>query len=120
MSSVDAAAMPRSAPSVVSAHQVRVDSLDAGATTREMTSASARSRSAQAGPSNAGRPSFAAIPVGAPQVGGLVLAAPALLVGVAAADPGHVHRRRLTSHTPMISENESHRCHSPRFLWLRH
>jgi len=38
-----------------------VDSLEAGATTREMIRASARSRSAQAGPSSAGRPSFTAI-----------------------------------------------------------
>ena len=38
-----------------------MDSLEAGATTREMTSASARSRSAQAGPSSAGRPSLTAI-----------------------------------------------------------
>ncbi len=53
--------MPRSAPRVVSAHQVEVDSLLAGATTREMTSASARSRCRPAGPSSAGRPSPAAI-----------------------------------------------------------
>ena len=53
--------MPRSAPSVVSAHQVRVDSLEAGATTREMISASARSRARPAGPSRAGSPSLAAM-----------------------------------------------------------
>ena len=55
MPSVEALATPRSAPRVVSAHQASVASLDAGATTREMTSASARSRSAQAGPSSAGQ-----------------------------------------------------------------
>ena len=38
-----------------------MDSLEAGATTREMISASARSRSAQAGPSSAGSPSLAAM-----------------------------------------------------------
>ena len=46
---------------MVSAHQVSVDSLDAGATTREMISASTRSRSRLAGPSSAGSPSFTAI-----------------------------------------------------------
>ncbi len=53
--------MPRSAPRVVSAHQARADSFEAGRATREMISASARSRSAQAGPSSAGSPSFTAI-----------------------------------------------------------
>jgi len=53
--------MPRSAPSVVSAHQVRVASLEAGASTREMTRPSARSRARQGGPSSAGRPSLAAM-----------------------------------------------------------
>ena len=53
--------MPRSAPRVASDHQVRVDSLEAGAATREMIRASARLRSGHAGPSSAGRPSFAAI-----------------------------------------------------------
>ena len=61
MSSVDAPATPRSAPSVVSAHQVSVDNLEAGATTREMISASARSRCRPAGPSRAGRPSVRAM-----------------------------------------------------------
>ena len=61
MPSVDALVMPRSVPRVVSAHHARVASSDAGATTREMTSASARSRSAQAGPSSPGRPSFTAM-----------------------------------------------------------
>ena len=61
MPSVEALVIPRSVPRVVSAHQASVDSLDAGATTREITSASARSRSAQAVPSNDGRPSFTAI-----------------------------------------------------------
>ena len=51
----------QAAPSVVSLHQVSVDSLEAGATTREMTSPSARSRCGQAGPGSAGRPSLAAI-----------------------------------------------------------
>ena len=37
-------ATPRSAPKVTSDHQARVDSLEAGAATREMTRASARSR----------------------------------------------------------------------------
>ena len=50
---------PRSAPRVVSAHQVKVDSLEPGLTTREMISARARSRCGPAGPSSAGRPSFA-------------------------------------------------------------
>ena len=151
-----AAAVPRSAPRVVSAHQVSVDSLDAGATTREMTRASARSRSGQTGPSSAGSPSLTAmacaggdvpvrqrpqdrrclrggdqrgafqrrldrvghgfrqpgqvgqrlvldpgaVAVGAPQVPGLVFVPLAFLVGVAAADPGHVHRRRLCCHDP--------------------
>ncbi len=45
---------------MVSSHQVRVDSLEPGRTTREMISASARSRG-QAGPSSAGSPSLAAI-----------------------------------------------------------
>ena len=61
MSSVDAPATPRSPPSVASAHQVRVDSFEAGLTTREMISARARSRCRPAGPSSAGRPSLAAI-----------------------------------------------------------
>ena len=45
----------------MSSHQVRVDSLEAGLTTREMTSARARSRGRHAGPSSAGRPSSRAI-----------------------------------------------------------
>ena len=57
----DTSPVPRSAARVVSAHQAKVDSLDAGATTREMIRASARSRSGPAGPSSAGRPSLAAI-----------------------------------------------------------
>src|SRR5215831_11427726 len=61
MSPVDTDSAPRSAPRVVSAHQASVDSLEAGATTRETTSPRTRSRSAQAGPSSAGRPRFAAI-----------------------------------------------------------
>ena len=61
MSSVDAPATPRSPPRVVSSHQVRVDSLEPGRTTREMISASARSRGRPAGPSSAGSPSLAAI-----------------------------------------------------------
>ena len=56
-----ASATPRSAPRVVSAHQARVASLEPGLATREMTSARARSRCRPAGPSSAGRPSFAAI-----------------------------------------------------------
>ena len=43
---------------------------------------------------------FAAVAVGAPQVPGLVVAPLSFLVGVAAADPGHVHRRRLSCHDP--------------------
>ena len=46
---------------MVSSHQVRVDSLEPGATTREMTRARARSRARPAGPSRAGSPSLAAI-----------------------------------------------------------
>ena len=42
-------------------HQVRVDSLEAGWTTREMISARARSRAWPAGPSRAGRPSSRAM-----------------------------------------------------------
>src|SRR6266568_4867630 len=61
MSSVDASVTPRSAPRVVSAHQVRVDSLEPGLTTREMISARARSRWRPAGPSSAGSPSLAAM-----------------------------------------------------------
>ena len=61
MRPVDTSAAPRSAPRVVSAHQVSVDSLEAGATTREMIRASARSRSGQAGPSSAGSPSVLAM-----------------------------------------------------------
>ena len=61
MSSVDAPATPRSAPRVVSDHQVAVDSFEPGRTTREMTSARARSRWRLAGPSSAGSPSFTAI-----------------------------------------------------------
>ena len=61
MRPADTVAAPRSAPRVVSSHQVRVDSLEAGATTREMIRASARSRSGQAGPSSAGSPSLTAI-----------------------------------------------------------
>ena len=61
MRPADTVAAPRSAPRVVSAHQVKVDSLDAGATTREMTRASVRSRSGQAGPSSAGSPSLTAM-----------------------------------------------------------
>ena len=38
-----------------------MDSFEPGRTTREMTSASARSRARPAGPSNAGSPSFAAM-----------------------------------------------------------
>jgi len=53
--------MPRSAPSVTSGHQVSVASLDAGATTQEMIKPSARSRSAQAGPSRSAMPSLTAI-----------------------------------------------------------
>ena len=61
MSSVDAPATPRSAPSVASAHQVRVDSSGPGRTTREMTRAIARSRCRPGGPSRAGRPSVRAM-----------------------------------------------------------
>ena len=61
MSSVDASATPRSPPRVVSFHQVRVDSLEPGRTTREMISARARSRARPAGPSSAGRPSVTAV-----------------------------------------------------------
>src|SRR6266481_5194685 len=61
MSSVDASLTPRSAPRVVSAHQVSVDSLEPGLTTREMISARARSRWRPAGPSSAGSPSLAAM-----------------------------------------------------------
>ena len=61
MSSVDASATPRSAPRVVSSHQVRVDSLEPGLTTREMISARARSRCRPAGPSRAGRPRVRAV-----------------------------------------------------------
>src|SRR6266480_3221028 len=61
MSSVDAPATPRSSPRVVSAHHVRVDSLEAGAVTREMTRARARSRCRPAGPSRAGSPSSLAM-----------------------------------------------------------
>src|SRR5262249_36363100 len=159
MSSVEAA--PRSAPRVVSAHQVSVDSLDAGATTRAVISASARSRWRQAGPSRAGSPSAPAIactaatcpcgsePVmltacprrprggalrrrrarvapgvgrpgraggglvpdlaagggGAPRVAGLVVGAAPLFVHMAAADPGHMHRRTLLAHTATIGQN---------------
>ena len=46
---------------MVSSHQVRVASLDAGVTTREMTSPSARSRCQPAGPSSPGSPSFTAM-----------------------------------------------------------
>jgi hypothetical protein len=59
--SVDASAAPRSAPSVVSAHQVSVDSFEHGRTTLDTISATARSRSAQAGPSKAGSPSLPAM-----------------------------------------------------------
>ena len=45
-------------------------------------------------------PHLAAVAVGAPQVPGLVVAPLSFLVGVAAADPGHVHRRRLSCHDP--------------------
>jgi hypothetical protein len=48
-------------------------------------------------------PHRAAVAPGAAQVGRLVFAAAALLVGVAAANPGHVHRSRLPCHTPIIS-----------------
>ena len=61
MSSVDASATPRSAPSVGSLHQVRVDSLELGWITREMIRARIRSRWRPAGPSRAGSPSLAAI-----------------------------------------------------------
>ena len=61
MSSVLAPSTARSAPRVVSAHQVRVDSFEPGATTLEMTRARARSRCRPAGPSRAGSPSFAAM-----------------------------------------------------------
>ena len=61
MSSVPASATPRSAPRVVSSHQVRVDSFEPGRTTREMIRARARSRGRPAGPSSAGRPSSRAM-----------------------------------------------------------
>ncbi len=51
----------RSAPRVTSDHQVSVDSFEAGAATREITRASARSRSGRAGPGSLGRPSCTAI-----------------------------------------------------------
>jgi hypothetical protein len=58
---VQASATPRSAPSVVSAHQAVVASFEAGRTTRAMTSANARSRDRPAGPNIAGKPNdFAA------------------------------------------------------------
>jgi hypothetical protein len=67
---------------VVSSHQVKVDSFEAGATTREMTSARVRSRWRPAGPSSAGSPSFLAMactaatcPCGTDRV--MVTAAPA-------------------------------------------
>ena len=60
-SSVVASSMPRSAPSVESPHQARVDSFEPGVTTREMIRARARSRCRPAGPSSAGRPSLRAI-----------------------------------------------------------
>ena len=53
----------RSAPRVVSSHQLRVANFEAGATTRETISAIARSRYRQAGPSRAGRPNVWAIAV---------------------------------------------------------
>ena len=46
---------------MVSPHHVQVDSFEPGATTREMTRASARSRCGQAGPGSAGRPGLAAM-----------------------------------------------------------
>jgi hypothetical protein len=46
---------------VVSGHQASVDSFDAGPITREMISASARSRARHGGPSRPGKPSWCAI-----------------------------------------------------------
>jgi hypothetical protein len=46
-----------------------------------------------------------AVAVGAPQVARLVLAPPALLVRVAAADPGHMHRCCLLAHIATIALN---------------
>ncbi len=60
-SSVDAPATLRSGPRVTSSHQPIVDSLEAGRSTREMTSAYARSRSGPGGPSSAGNPSSRAM-----------------------------------------------------------
>jgi hypothetical protein len=60
-SSVVASPMPRSAPSVTSPHQARVESFEPGAATLDTMSARARSRWRPAGPSSAGRPSFEAI-----------------------------------------------------------
>ena len=154
-SSVVASWMPRSGPSVMSPHQAIVDSFEPGCATREMISASARSRCRPAGPSSAGKPSlraiayaaatcpcgtdratltaaspggnedlalqrgldrvhhaarhlrqvrerlvpdFPAVAVGAAQQPRLVFPLAALLVGVRALDPGHVHRRRLLHH----------------------
>ena len=60
-SSVPAFSTPRSAPSVVSAHQRVVASFDAGATARAIISPYARSRSKQSGPSRLFSPSLEAI-----------------------------------------------------------
>ena len=50
-------------------------------------------------------PDLAAVAVGAPQVPRFVVVPLSLLVHVAAADPGHVHRRRLLAHTRIIWGN---------------
>jgi len=64
-------------------------------------------------------PDRAAVAVGAPQVRRLVVAAASLLVGVAAADPGHVHRRCLRCHDPVISVNSAGCSLNSRSSWLQ-
>ena len=59
--SVDAPATPRSSARVVEDHHRVVASLEAGRTARATTSARARSRSGQAGPSSLARPSVSAM-----------------------------------------------------------
>ena len=53
--------IPRSAPSVVSAHHDSVERLERGRTTREMINPNTRSRDRHRGPNSAGNPSVRAI-----------------------------------------------------------